>query len=429
MVTIEEIYRLFLSYPKISTDSRNVTSGSIFFGIKGDQFDGNKFAAEALSNGAAYAVTDNPSLSGSRYILVNDTVGTLQKLALIHRSRITAKIIGITGSNGKTTTKELIGKVLSSAYKTVITSGNLNNHIGVPLTLLSVKEDTAFAVIEMGANHPGEILNLCTIARPDFGLITNIGKAHLEGFGNFEGVIKAKSELYDFIRQIGGNVFVNVDDKLLCRLSDGMNIFSYGSASNADCRGEITEKDPSLAIAWYSCPEHGFTRTMLYGDYNFENVMAAISVGLYFRITAENIDHAIASYRPENNRSQITTTDHNVLLLDAYNANPSSMAAALNNFRNYAANSKMIILGDMMELGDHSLEEHKEIVALVRTLSFDKVFFVGEQFCKAAKGGQELCFSGIQQAEKWFSDHPVRNMTIMLKGSRKMMLEKLSHLF
>lgn len=429
MVTIEEIYRLYLSFPKISTDSRNVTPGSIFFGIKGDQFDGNKFAADALSKGAPYAVTDDPSLSGSRYILVNDTVETLQKLASIHRSRISAKIIGITGTNGKTTTKELIGKVLSSAYKTVITEGNLNNHIGVPLTLLSVREETEFAVIEMGANHPGEILNLCRITQPEFGLITNIGKAHLEGFGNFEGVIRAKSELYDFIRQTGGNVFVNIDNNLLCKLSDGMNIFSYGFSANADCRGEITGKDPSLGIAWYSGQEHGFTRTMLYGEYNFENVMAAISVGLYFRITAEKIDHAISSYLPENNRSQLTRTDYNILLLDAYNANPSSMAAALNNFRNYTANSKMIILGDMMELGDYGLEEHMKIVALVRKLSFEKVCFIGEQFCEAAKDGNELCFAGIQQAEKWFSDHPVRNMTIMLKGSRKMMLEKLSHLF
>ena len=429
MATIEEIYRLFLRFPQISIDSRNVIPGSVFFGIKGDKFDGNKFAVEALNHGAAYAVTDDRSLSAdSRHILVSDTLETLQKLASIHRSRVAAKIIGVTGSNGKTTTKELIGNVLSSTFKTVITRGNLNNHIGVPMTLLSVKEDTSFAVVEMGANHPGEIASLCKIARPDFGIITNIGKAHLEGFGNFQGVIKAKSELYSFIRQSGGTVFVNRDNELLWELSAGMNIFSYGSSIKADCTGEITEKDPSIAIAWHSGLQHGSLKTRLYGDYNFENVMAAVSVGLFFGINAEDIDQAISSYQPENNRSQITRTDHNILLLDAYNANPSSMSTALNNFRNYTASSKMIILGDMMELGDTSLEEHREIVALIRKFSFNRVCFIGEQFSEAAKGGQELCFAGIQQAEKWFRDNPVRNMTIMLKGSRKMMLEKLTYL-
>ncbi len=231
MATIEEIYKLFLRFPLITTDSRNVIPDSIFFGIKGDQFDGNRFADEALGLGAAYAITDDPSaVTGDRCILVPDTLRALQQLAAIHRSRISAKVIGITGSNGKTTTKELIGKVLSSTFKTVITQGNLNNHIGVPLTLLSVKEDTAFAVVEMGANHPGEIEALCQIARPGFGIITNIGKAHLEGFGSFEGVIKAKSELYNFIRtEVAGVVFVNLDNQLLCGLSDGMNIYSYGS--------------------------------------------------------------------------------------------------------------------------------------------------------------------------------------------------------
>jgi UDP-N-acetylmuramoyl-tripeptide--D-alanyl-D-alanine ligase len=429
MATIEEIYKLFHRFPRITTDSRNVIPGSVFFGIKGEQFDGNLFAAEALGKGAAYAITDDPSaVTGDRCILVPDTMQALQQLAAIHRSRISARVIGVTGSNGKTTTKELIGKVLSSTYKTLITQGNLNNHIGVPLTLLSVKEDTDFAVVEMGANHPGEIEALCNIARPGFGIITNIGKAHLEGFGSFEGVIKAKSELYNFIRQSEGAVFVNLDNQLLLLLSDGMNIYSYGSVENAACRGEIAESDPALAVTWHAGQQSGFARTRLYGDYNFENVMAAVAIGLYFGVSPEKIDMAISSYQPENNRSQMTRTKHNVLLLDAYNANPSSMAAALNNFRNVAATSKMVILGDMMELGDHSMEEHREIVALVRQLSFSQVCFVGKQFSRAAKGGQELCFASLPQAEKWFRDHPVRNMNIMLKGSRKMMLEKLLYL-
>lgn len=429
MATIEEVYRLILKFPQIIIDSRNVIPHSVFFGIKGDHFDGNRFASEALSKGAAYAITDDPSMVVTdRHILVPDALETLQQIASIHRSRMNATIIAVTGSNGKTTTKELIGNVLSSTFPTVITEGNLNNHIGVPLTLLSLKENTSFAIVEMGANHPGEIASLCRIAKPDFGIITNIGKAHLEGFGNFDGVIRAKSELYDFIRQNNGTVFVNIDNPLLAKLSEGMNIFTYGSVENIACKGELVEKDPSLVIRWQGGPQNGLIRTRLYGDYNFENVMASVAIGLYFGVDAEKINLAISSFQPENNRSQITRTDHNILVLDAYNANPSSMATALNNFRIYNAPSKMIILGDMMELGDHSLEEHSEIVALVRKLAFNRVCFIGEQFCLAAKGGEELCFAGVRQAEKWFRNHPVRNMTIMLKGSRKMMLEKLTYL-
>jgi UDP-N-acetylmuramoyl-tripeptide--D-alanyl-D-alanine ligase len=430
MIAIEDIYQLFLKFPKISTDSRNVIPDSVFFGIKGAQYDGNRFAAEALAKGAAYAIIDDPVTKvDERCILVPDTLYILQQLAAIHRNRLSTKVIGITGSNGKTTTKELIGSVLSSTFKTVITRGNLNNHIGVPLTILSMKEDTAFAVIEMGANHPGEIASLCKIARPGFGIITNIGKAHLEGFGSFEGVINAKSELYDFIRRSEGTVFVNLDNQILVRLSNGMNIISYGSLESASCRGVIAQSDPSLAVNWHAGLHIGSIFTSLYGNYNFENVMAAVAVGLYFGVSSGNIDKAISSFQSENNRSQMMRTKNNVLLLDAYNANPSSMVAALNNFWNDPAHLKMIILGDMMELGDHSLEEHREIVALVRKLSFSQVCFVGEQFSRAAKDGQELCFADLQQAENWFRDHPVHKMTIMLKGSRKMMLEKLSYLF
>jgi UDP-N-acetylmuramoyl-tripeptide--D-alanyl-D-alanine ligase len=292
-----------------------------------------------------------------------------------------------------------------------------------------VNTDTSFAVVEMGANHPGEIAALCNIARPGFGIITNIGKAHLEGFGNFEGVVRAKSELYDFIRQGNGIVFVNQDNHLLSRLAHGIKCYSYGSGENAWCKGEIAGRDPSLRVSWNAGQLKGFIMTGLYGDYNFENVMAAVAIGLHFGVSPEKIGYAISTYQPENNRSQITLTDHNVLLLDAYNANPSSMAAALNNFSRYSAPSKMIILGDMMELGDHSYEEHREIIELVRKSAFDQVCFIGEQFRQAAKGGDELCFTNLQQAEDWFRDHPVRNMTILLKGSRKMQLEKLSCLF
>jgi UDP-N-acetylmuramoyl-tripeptide--D-alanyl-D-alanine ligase len=430
MTSTEEIYNYYLRSPGITIDSRNVIPNSIFFALNGDHFDGNQFAAEALEKKAAYAVIDDPSkMTGNRYILVPDTLRALQQLAGMHRSNIKAKIIGITGSNGKTTTKELIGRVLSSAFKTVITQGNLNNHIGVPLTILSLREDTAFAVVEMGANHPGEIAGLCRIARPEFGLITNIGKAHLEGFGSFEGVIKAKSELYDFIRQHNGLIFVNMDNQLLCTLSNGMRLSTYGSDKNAGCRGEIAERDPYLSVAWSRGPLNGLIRTKLCGDYNFENVMAALCIGLYFGISPEQIEQAVSDYNPENNRSQWIRSDRNVLILDAYNANPSSMKAALNNFHKIDAPSKTIILGDMMELGEYSLGEHREIIALVRKLFFSNVFVVGEIFSRAAYGGNEVCFANTNEAELWFRDHPLSGTTILIKGSRKMQLENLTNLF
>jgi len=429
MTPIEEIYSLYLKFPRIITDSRKVIPDSLFFAIKGDHFDGNKFAAEALDNGAAYAVVDDASvITGKRFILVPDALPALQQLAVIHRGHVNAGIIGITGSNGKTTTKEMIGRVLASTFKTVMTHGNLNNHIGVPLSVLSVKEDTSFAVIEMGANHPGEIAGLCRLAQPDFGIITNIGKAHLEGFGSFEGVAKAKSELYDFIRQHDGLVFINLDNQLLLQLSEGLKLSSYGSGENAGCKGVITEKRPFLAVAWSAGQLNGFIRTRLYGDYNFENVMAAVSVGLYFGVPPEQIEKAICSYIPDNNRSQLIRTDRNVLVLDAYNANPSSMKAALSSFYEMDAPAKMIILGDMMELGENGIEEHINIIALTRKLSFENVIVIGELFSRAAKGGEEICLTGIREAQEWFRDHPVHDMTILLKGSRIMQLEKLSNL-
>ena len=430
MTPVEEIYRLYIKFPRISTDSRNVIPDSIFFAVKGDHFDGNQFAAEALDKGAACSIIDDPSaIAGSRFILVPDALQTLQQLAVIHRGHTKAKIIGITGSNGKTTTKELIGRVLASTYKTVITLGNLNNHIGVPLTILSLQEDTAFAVVEMGANHPGEIAALCRIAWPDFGIITNIGKAHLEGFGGLEGVVEAKSELYDFVRQHDGLVFINLDNQLLRRLSEGMKISTYGSGENAGCKGVITDRDPYLAVSWSAGPQNGLIRTRLFGDYNFENIMAAVCIGLYFGVSPGQIENAVGAYIPDNNRSQWIRTDRNAMVLDSYNANPSSMKAALVNFHETDAPSKMVILGDMMELGEFSLDEHRDIIALVRKLSFNKIFVVGELFSQAASGGAEICFPGATEAENWFRDHPVHDMTILLKGSRKMQLEKLSNLF
>jgi UDP-N-acetylmuramoyl-tripeptide--D-alanyl-D-alanine ligase len=426
MISTEEIYNLYLDHPKISTDSRNVIPGSLFFAIKGDNFDGNRFVVDALKNGAAYAIIDNPVYNcNERCILVPDTIKSLQQLAILHRNRIQATIIGITGSNGKTTTKELIGKVLSSTFKTVMTRGNLNNHIGVPLTILSIKNDTDFAVIEMGANHPGEIAALCQIAKPEFGIITNIGKAHLEGFGSFEGVINAKSELYDFIKNNDGRVFINNDNPLLVSLCGEMKFASYGTSENASCKGEIISKDPYLVIKWQKDLQNGLINSNLFGDYNFENIMAAVCIGSYFGISQDTIDGEIGNYHPDNNRSQWIQTERNTLILDAYNANPSSMKAAISNFSRISAPAKMVILGDMMELGDQSPEEHQNIIRLVSELSLQNAVFIGKLFSNAAEENQGVFFAGISEAETWFQSHPVNNYTILLKGSRKMQLETL----
>jgi UDP-N-acetylmuramoyl-tripeptide--D-alanyl-D-alanine ligase len=430
MITAENIYRYFIDYPRVCTDSRNVIPESLFFAIKGEQFNGNLFADDALTKGARYAIVDDPSVvKGENFILVPDALQALQQTAQLHRRHLRAKVIGITGSNGKTTTKELIGRVLGSSYNTITTKGNLNNHIGVPLTLLSLSKDIDFAVIEMGANHLGEIANLCRIAIPDYGLITNIGKAHLEGFGGFEGVIKAKSELYNFIRKMGGVLFVNGDNLLLNKLASGIKQITYGYGENTVCKGEIKERTPTLGIAWKSISKEEYVSTQLYGDYNFENIMAAICVGSHFQIAPKLINIAISSYVPDNNRSQLIRTETNTLFLDAYNANPTSMKAALLHFHSSVAEEKMVVLADMMELGDHSLEEHMEIIDLVNRLGFDQKYFIGEIFFEAADNNKTNFFRNIPEAEEWFKNHPVKNISILLKGSRKMKLENLQKLF
>ena len=426
MTTIGELYKLFLENSRISTDSRNILPGSLFFALKGDHFDGNLFANDALNNGAAYAIIDNPQVNLSdRCILVENTLHALQELAKLHRIHVRAKIIGITGSNGKTTTKELIGKVLSSTYKTITTRGNLNNHIGVPLTILSIENDTDFAVVEMGANHVHEIAELCMIAKPEFGIITNIGKAHLEGFGGYEGVVKAKSELYDYVRQNNGTLFVNRDNPLLVNLSIGIPSHCYGTSSEADCRGEIAGNTPYLYVHWSFGTLKGKIKTNLIGDYNFENIMAAICIGLHFGVEPGTINRAIASYIPDNNRSQWLKTGNNTVILDAYNANPSSMKAAMSNFHQIEAPDKMLILGDMMELGEHSLEEHGNIVHMLNDLDIKNVILIGDLFFQADQQKFALHFNDHAEAEQWLSKNPVKNKTILIKGSRKMQLESL----
>lgn len=421
------IYKHFTAHPHICIDSRKVREGSIFVALKGENHDGNLFAKAALGKGAAFAIVDDPSVVESeRFILVDNALETLQNLALHHRRQFNLPVFAITGSNGKTTTKEIIAAVLSKKYNVLFTDGNLNNHIGVPLTLLRLTKEHQLAVIEMGANHIGEIGKLCTIALPTYGLITNIGMAHLEGFGSPEGVIKAKSELYEFIRQQMGKVFVNKTDSLLRQLAKGISKVTYGLSSESDYQGTIISQNPFLEL---KCSENcaGFMiRTQLAGSYNADNVLAAVSVGRYFGVPTPDLISAIESYIPGNNRSQIVETGKNYLLLDAYNANPTSMHAAITNFSRHAAERKMCILGDMFELGSYTHEEHKRIVELVATLDFKTVLFIGDSFYNQKVSNPVFhFFQNTNQAATWLTQNEIRNYNILIKGSRKMQLETL----
>jgi UDP-N-acetylmuramoyl-tripeptide--D-alanyl-D-alanine ligase len=425
---IEKLYEVFLQHPRISTDSRAVEKNSLFFALKGENHDANHFAKQALDNGACYAIVDNPGIVESdRYILVEDTLEALQQLALHHRKQFRLPVLAITGSNGKTTTKELLAAVLGAKYNCLYSIGNLNNHIGLPLTILGLNHTHQIACIEMGANHIGEIEKLCQIAQPTFGLITNIGSAHLEGFGSFEGVIKAKTELYNFINLQQGKIFINSDDSLLMNQTGDLPYVSYGIQSEADYYGKINSQPPFIEL---TCRENCSSyeiRSKLTGIYNAYNIMAAICVGRYFGVPVDGIRNAIYSYTPQNNRSQIIDTEKNHIILDAYNANPSSMAAALNNFRQYPGNSKLCILGDMLELGDYSVEEHAKIRDLATQAGFQMVLFVGQHFMKVRKEAPNLLFlPDTQTAKQWLTNNKTAGNTILIKGSRKIQLELLT---
>ncbi len=421
-VTIEQLYAIYLDHSKISTDSRQIEKGCLFFALKGDNFDGNRYALGAIESGAAFAVIDNEEFDFDQALLVTDVLTSLHQLALAHRRRFNIPVVAITGSNGKTTTKELINAVLSAEYIVTATRGNLNNHIGVPLTLLGINKDTQIAIIEMGANHQGEIAGLCSIAEPTHGLITNIGRAHLGGFGGFEGVIKAKSELYAWLRKSGGKAFVNADNQLLMELTAGMERFLYGSHGDISVLGHARPNTELLYIDWESPVGTIALDTNLVGNYNFENVMAAVCTGLYFDIPAFRIKEAIGSYTPSNSRSQAMKTQRNSIILDAYNANPTSMKVAIENFRNIKAGSKMVILGDMLELGEESLAEHAGIVKLVEESGFDDVVLVGPDFVSVAKN-RYTCFENSGQAAKWLADQNISNFAILVKGSRGIKME------
>ena len=426
-MNIQELYKIFLKYPDISTDSRNIKQDSIFFALKGENFNGNNFAEAAIENGALYAVVDEQKdIKNVKFIYVDDVLKTLQKLAQIHRNNFKIPVIGITGTNGKTTTKELINAVLSSKYEVLATQGNLNNHIGVPLTILSLNNKHEIAIIEMGANHIGEIGELCKISQPNYGIITNIGKAHLEGFGSIEGIKKTKKDLYISVNQNKGKIFVNADNPQLIEIAENIEKIKYGQKSEYFCSGEILKNDLFLSLKYKCMNNIESIKTNLVGDYNFENVLAAISIGFYFNINNELIKKTIENYQPTNNRSQIIHTKNNTLILDAYNANPTSMEKSIMNFSNYnTTQNKVIILGDMLELGEYTIDEHIKILNLVKTKNFNQVILIGPVFSEIYKNTNWKCFDNSTDANIWISKNSIINSLILIKGSRGIKMEKI----
>ncbi len=423
MISITELYNLFIQYPCICTDTRNIEKNCLFFCLKGENFNGNTFALQAIHQGSAYVIVDEKEyVIHEKCILVSDSLKTLQDLALHHRKQLTIPIIGITGTNGKTTTKELINAVLSSSYNVIATKGNLNNHIGVPLTVLSINKDVRIAIIEMGANHAHEIEFLCKIALPTLGIITNIGKAHLEGFHTIETIIETKTALYKAVKEAHGTVFVNSDDTLLmCHASDLKQI-TYGKNPSADFIGEIMDNTLSCNVYLPACKET--ISTQLIGNYNFYNIMAAIAVGSFFNVTYKNIQTALASYIPSNSRSQILTKATNTLIMDAYNANPSSMELALRNFAEIKNNHKVVILGDMRELGEVSMQEHQAIVHLIIELQLKEVYLIGHEFATVNHFNFHS-FENFEEASKKIAQANIQHSMILIKGSRGMKMERM----
>lgn len=424
-MSIIDLYDLFIHNPQITTDSRNCPKGSIFFALKGDKFDGNQYAGKALASGCVYAVIDNPDYYiGERTILVDNVLKTLQQLAHHHRKVLGLPIIGITGTNGKTTTKELLAAVLSTKFNLLYTEGNFNNHIGVPLTLLRLTHDHEMAVIEMGASHPGDIKELVDIVHPNYGIITNVGRAHLEGFGSFEGVIRTKGELYGYIRRSKGKIFIKKENEYLQSIAKGIEQITYGNGDDAFASGQVVSCDPFLVFNWKQQGKLHTVETHIIGSYNLDNVLAAVAVGRFFKIPAERISRAIAAYEPTNNRSQFKKTDNNELIIDAYNANPSSMKVALDNFITMPVQPKAIILGDMRELGPTSDELHAEVVAQIKKGQFDKVFLCGEHFSKVGK--EFSPFATTEAMVEELRKQPLKGYHILIKGSHSMGLEKLA---
>jgi UDP-N-acetylmuramoyl-tripeptide--D-alanyl-D-alanine ligase len=423
---LEKIYSLFLKHPLVNTDSRKHAPGSLFFALKGDKYDGNKFVLHALENGAEYAIADDSTLPDDPRILkVDDVLECLQQLAHFHRKSLDLPVLAITGSNGKTTTKELCAAVLSKKFNLVYTQGNLNNHIGVPLTLLQLKADADFAIVEMGANHMGEIRKLCQLAIPNFGMITNIGKAHIEGFGSLTGVINAKSELYTYIDDNQGKLIVNTDNDLLNTLSKNINRFTYGSKVEADVYGELMVLNPYIHLIWEYKGMQSSVQTKMIGAYNFENILAAIAVGCYFDVSEQDIESAISSYIPSNNRSQLVQTKRNRVVMDAYNANPVSMQLAIESFKYVQKTKPLFILGDMLELGTVSQAEHANILKQLADIDAREVYLIGTEFGKVYAGDDWRWFPDVEALELHLKKKPVKGFDILLKGSRGIRLERI----
>ena len=421
MKELSQLHQLFLESTGICTDTRKLKKGNLYLALKGDNFNGNNFAAKALELGADYSIVDEqPEEQNDHIIKVEDGLDTLQKLAAYHRKYLNLPILSITGSNGKTTTKELIREVLSKKYKTVSTKGNLNNHIGVPLTLLSMNKETEFGIVEMGANHQGEIASLCKIAQPDYGYITNFGKAHLEGFGGVEGVIKGKSELYNYLIKNKKTIFINYDDEIQVEKSKGTDIISFSEGKNATHQITFLKADPFVKIN----TEDTQINSQLIGTYNAKNIAVAICIGKFFKIPVKAIKEAIESYQPTNNRSQIINQNSNQIILDAYNANPTSMKAALENLEAIPAKNKIAILGDMFEVGNTSAEEHQIIIDLLEKLEFSNMMVCGKNFYQTST--QEVSkFENFEDLKNYIQRNNFEDATILIKGSRGMALERI----
>lgn len=425
-MSISELYQLYLLHPYIQTDTRKLVAGDLFFALKGPNFNGNAYAAQAIEKGAAYAIIDESEYAiDERYILVADVLTTLQELARHHRLQFSIPFIAITGSNGKTTTKELIAAVLKQQFVTYATEGNLNNHIGIPLTILKIGKDADFAIIEMGANHQKEIEGYCKIALPTHGIITNAGKAHIEGFGGVEGVKKGKGELYDFLRTSDGTVFRNTDLDYLEQMAQGIGKqVTYGSA-HAQYTGHASNKEVKLQVTADHDGTQTLIKTQLVGTYNFPNVMVAVAVGLHFGVTIDHVVEAIEAYNPDNSRSQWIERNKNRIILDAYNANPTSMQAAIQNFAGSGLSHKIIWLGGMKEMGTDELKEHKELIALVDQYEWEQVILVGNEF-KVVKNNYTW-FENAQEAAVFIASDPPVNKSILVKGSRGSRMELLLH--
>lgn len=422
---LDELYSLYLQHPSIQTDTRKLQKGDLFFALKGPHFNGNLFAKQALDLGAAYVIADEAQGPGDqRIIITDDVLTTLQQLAGYHRRRFNIPFIAITGSNGKTTTKELVHAVLSSTYKTYTTKGNLNNHIGIPLTILGIKPDAEMAVIEMGANHLGEIEGYCRYTQPTHGIITNCGKAHLEGFGSIEGVRKAKGELYDYLKAHNGTAFVMSDYDYLNAMSSGIpRIFTYGT-SGATVTGTVYQSHPFLEAAIKNGNGSLIIRSSLVGDYNLPNMLSAVAVGRYFNISDDVIKTAIEAYQPSNSRSQLVKRGSNTIISDAYNANPSSMKAAIENFAAMPDNNKIPVLGAMAELGKESVKEHEMLIELLDNYPWKEVILVGGDFEHTNHAYRFFKTAG--EAKEWLQQHPVTNSICLVKGSRSMQMDMIA---